>query len=303
MHAPLPMKTEPGFTVSMPDWVGRLMAFRGSDAYRPAEAVAQSLRHLETNDATAAVGDIYQPTIPLVTYEIAPGIRKRLFFELIAWTDAEMTVKLDELDRFLAVFSTDVPRRSFLPGISPHAPQTVGRFLLEAACERAARHNMPVAIHLAESPEEMQLLHDGSGSMVERLRLFDPHYDPARVRLGRRPLDYLRFFESVGCFPVSIVHGNYLDDAEMRFLADHADRFTLVHCPRCCAYFRFPVFPIRKLLGRGVRIALGTDSRASCPDLEIAHEADFLRQRHPWLDEETLHTMLTVNGSVALGLA
>jgi aminodeoxyfutalosine deaminase len=57
------------------------------------------------------------------------------------------------------------------------------------------------------------------------------------------------------------------------------------------------------LIGRGVRVALGTDSLASNPDLSILAEARFLRAIHPDLDGSTILKMATLWGAEALGWA
>ncbi|MGH7200725.1 MAG: amidohydrolase family protein, partial [Planctomycetaceae bacterium] len=46
----------------------------------------------------------------------------------------------------------------------------------------------------------------------------------------------------------------------------------------------------------------GTDSRASNPDLSLWREVQFLHQRHPDCDPQTLVELATVRGARALGL-
>jgi cytosine/adenosine deaminase-related metal-dependent hydrolase len=48
-------------------------------------------------------------------------------------------------------------------------------------------------------------------------------------------------------------------------------------------------------------VALGTDSLASNPDLDILAEARFLRQHYPEVAPAALLRMLTLNGAEALG--
>jgi cytosine/adenosine deaminase-related metal-dependent hydrolase len=128
----------------------------------------------------------------------------------------------------------------------------------------------------------------------------DPSYNTNKIKLGKRPLDYLRFFKSAGTFQVSIVHGNYLDDTELNFLSENKDRFTLIHCPRSHNYFGFPSFPIKKIIDKKIQLAIGTDSNASSPCSNITNEYNFIKQQN-WLTDETITTMLTQNGFQALG--
>ena len=93
------------------------------------------------------------------------------------------------------------------------------------------------------------------------------------------------------------VHGNYLDPADTPFLPSQ----TVVICPRTHAAFGHAAHPFPHFLQRGVRIALGTDSLASNPDLDILAEARFLRAHYPEVEPAMLLRMLTLSGAEALG--
>jgi cytosine/adenosine deaminase-related metal-dependent hydrolase len=51
-----------------------------------------------------------------------------------------------------------------------------------------------------------------------------------------------------------------------------------------------------------VRVAVGTDSRASNPDLSIWEELRFVRQRYPELSDEAVLRMGTLDAAAALGI-
>ena len=55
-------------------------------------------------------------------------------------------------------------------------------------------------------------------------------------------------------------------------------RMAVVYCPRTHAWFGHPPYPLEKMLAAGVPVALGTDSRASSPDLSLLAE---MRARRP----------------------
>jgi cytosine/adenosine deaminase-related metal-dependent hydrolase len=75
----------------------------------------------------------------------------------------------------------------------------------------------------------------------------------------------------------------------------------MVYCPRTHAHFREQPHPFRQLLAQGTRVALGTDSRASNPDLDLLAEARFLHQQYPEVDCAALLRMATLSGAEALG--
>src|SRR5690606_5974673 len=54
-------------------------------------------------------------------------------------------------------------------GISPHAPYSVSPPLIRELVSVASQRGMPVTMHLAESPEEIELLRDGKGPFQKLL--------------------------------------------------------------------------------------------------------------------------------------
>ena len=170
-----------------------------------------------------------------------------------------------------------------VPGLSPHAPYSVRSTQYSVL----STQSLPIVTHLAETQAELELLRSHSGPFVDFLKELNV-WDP--TGLIAHPLEIVRLFPR-GIF----VHGNYLDPATP-FLPTQ----SLVVCPRTHAAFghaRHP-FPAMK-----VRVALGTDSLASNPDLDILAEARFLRRHYPEVAPAAILRMLTLNGAEALGFA
>ena len=71
--------------------------------------------------------------------------------------------------------------------------------------------------------------------------------------------------------------------------------------PRTHAAFGHADHPFREFIRRGVRVALGTDSLASNPDLDVLAEARFIYHRYPDVPGDWLLRAATVNGACALG--
>jgi cytosine/adenosine deaminase-related metal-dependent hydrolase len=185
------------------------------------------------------------------------------------------------------------------PGLSPHAPYTAPIELVEAAAELSRREGVPLAMHLAESWEEIELLQAASGPFYEFLYELAP-WMPGLIPRGLRPLDYL---ERLAAAPRALViHGNYLDEDEIALLAERAKTMSVVYCPRTHAYFRHGRYPLEAMLSRGVRVALGTDSRASNPDLSLWEEMRFVAQHFPGVPPAAILHMATQTGAAALGL-
>ena len=182
-------------------------------------------------------------------------------------------------------------------GLSPHAPYSVGGELFAEVVRLSKAGDVPVAMHLAETQEELELLAAGTGPLVE---LFSEWglWTPGQRAAFQSPLEAL---QQLSVLPrVLVIHGNYLTPDELDFLAGK-DQFSVVFCPRTHSYFQHEPYPLGELLKRGIRVALGTDSRASNPDLNLLAEVQHVAQLHPEIAPCTLLEMATRHGAEALG--
>jgi aminodeoxyfutalosine deaminase len=183
-------------------------------------------------------------------------------------------------------------------GLSPHAPYSVHLDLLEKIIELSVRRQFPLAMHLAESREEIQWLEEGNGPFKDLLNDLGVN-DPAAASHCPRPLDYLEMLAVAS--RVLIIHGNYLSRDEIGLLADHAETMALVYCPRTHQYFGHDRYPLERMLTSGVTVCLGTDSRASSPDLDLLAEIRHVRQHYPELNPGIVLQLGTLLGAKALG--
>ena len=98
-----------------------------------------------------------------------------------------------------------------------------------------------------------------------------------------------------------MIHGNYLAADELEFLALERDGMSLVYRPRTHAYFGHDPYPLAKLLALGASVALGTDSRASNPDLSVLAEMRHVARSHRSIPPEVVLSLGTRAGARALG--
>lgn len=182
-------------------------------------------------------------------------------------------------------------------GLSPHASYSVHPELYERLIDLAVEANAPVAVHLAETRDELELLRHGRGPLVEQLHKFGAWRD-GLLPTGLTVLDYLTPLAAAD--RGLVIHGNYLTDAEIDFLAGQSN-LSVVYCPRTHFAFDHAPHPWRRLIAAGVRVALGTDSRASNPDLSLWNEVQLLARTFPEVDPSLLIRMATLNGAQALG--
>ncbi|HBH50944.1 MAG TPA: chlorohydrolase [Planctomycetaceae bacterium] len=185
-----------------------------------------------------------------------------------------------------------------IPGLSPHAPYSVHPELLTGLVDLACRWRVPLAMHVAETQAERQLLAGQGGELAEFLKRLGV-WNPEPFRGEWEVFDIL---QELARGPRGlVVHGNYLAERERAFLAD-CPQLSVVYCPRTHAQFGHVSHPWRDLLRRGVNVALGTDSRASNPDLSLWGELQYLRVVCPDVAPEQLLDLGTRRGARALGL-
>jgi len=282
---------EPG--IRLPDWIRLVIADRRGRAGSPASAIQQGLIESAAAGVTA-VGEIATAGWRLV--EDAPAVGVTAFQESIALSPEATESAIERARASLQESKQDLRYR---PGLSPHAPYTVHPLLCERLIELAAQENLPVAMHLAESPEEIELLATGNGGLGEMLSDLG-FWREGVIARGARPLDYLRVLS--GAPRALVIHGNYLQADELDFLAQHAEQMSLVYCPRTHAYFGHASYhSITDLQRRGVNVCLGTDSRASNPDLSLWNEMRFVAGRHPELAGDLILALGTSGAARALG--
>lgn len=181
-------------------------------------------------------------------------------------------------------------------GVSPHAPYSVDQRDFAAAIELTNQQNLPLATHLSELPFEGDFLRDKAGPLRELLDRIGTWSDDIETFPGSP----IKFAEGIGLLesPSLLAHVNYCDDEELALLA--RGRASVVYCPRTHRYFGHPPHRWREMLSAGVNVAVGTDSRASSPDLNLVEEIRLLRAIAADLPALTLWQMVTSRAAKAL---
>lgn len=296
--------------MSLPDWIREVVAWRvagtvgttaaevnaagkAADGSRSEPAklgIDESLRH-----GVTTLGEIATRHWSAHPWQVPP-LNLVVFRELLGLLQDRQRKSEEAMHEHAQAAREAVGQ--WLGGLSPHAPYSVHPATLRAAVALSTRQRLPLAMHLAESREELELLRSGGGPFRKLLDDMSA-WEPGALPTGAVPLDYLKTL--AGGHRSLVIHGNYLDEQEIEFLAAHRDTLSLVYCPRTHAYFDHEPFPLARLLAAGVRVALGTDSRASNPDLDLLAEMRFVAKHHG-LPPDAILRMGTLAGAEALGL-
>jgi 5-methylthioadenosine/S-adenosylhomocysteine deaminase len=181
-------------------------------------------------------------------------------------------------------------------GVSPHAPYTVSGPLYRGVGELARTEGLPVAVHLAESPAETQLLRAADGPFAEAWRR---RGIPLPALPGRSPVAWLAEHGVLGERTLCI-HVVQVDREDVARLA--AAGVAVAHCPLSNLRHGHGSAPLGSLLAAGLRIGLGTDSVVSVNRLDLLAEARAARTLGALSSERAL-ALVTLDGARALGLA
>lgn len=174
-------------------------------------------------------------------------------------------------------------------GVSPHAPYSVSEALYRRVARYAQQERLPIALHLAESQEESELVRYGAGPFAEALRGRGIVVEPRHCS----PVQYLRELGVLRAGTLA-VHCVQVDDADMQTLK--AARVAVVHCPRSNRVHGHGTAPFTAMREVGLTVGIGTDSVVSVGDLDVWAET-----RASWIGTEEALRILTLEGAKALG--
>ena len=243
---------------------------------------------------TAIVGDISNTLVtfgPLARSALAAVV----FYEVIRFNAFDPFAVVEEARRRIdELRPTDRVRAS----LAAHAPYSVAPLVLRAIRQSIDRDPFaPCSIHLSESVEEVEFIRTGGGPWRAFLEEVGS-WNAAWVAPGGSPVEFL---DDSGFLDARVlaVHGVQMTAADLQRLA--ARGTTLVTCPRSNGHTGAGAPPIQEFYDSGVRVAVGTDSLASAPDLNVFAELATMRALAPRVPAASLLESATREGARALG--
>jgi 5-methylthioadenosine/S-adenosylhomocysteine deaminase len=282
---------EPG---DFPSWIRQLITLKAARTPEQVLAAArQGLRDCwamgvttvaDTGDSGAVIQALHELGGSGIAYhEVfgpAPALCQTQFSQWLA--------RLDQLRRFSGA--------RIKLGASPHAPFSVSGPLYRLVARYAEAEGLPLAVHLAESAEESQLLGEAEGGFA---RMWEGRSIARPSLPGRTPVEWLDQHGVLG--PETLcIHTVQVSPQDIATLARR--QVAIAHCPRSNRAHRHGDAPLRDLLHAGLRLGVGTDSVASVAPLDLRAEARTARELAALSPDATLDLM-TRGAARALGLA
>jgi cytosine/adenosine deaminase-related metal-dependent hydrolase len=296
VHLELSDLSRPAQPETLADWLGDVVKQSPPPGEAGEQRVAQAI---ETGVqqclrfGVTSIGDIGQ-RCALTRNLLRDGpLRVVSYGEVLA-----MAARRAMLEPRLAVAADQSERSEKLTiGISPHAPYSVEIPGYRRCLEEARKHALPIATHLAESAGEAEFLSNHTGplrDLWQRIGGWDdavPKFSGGPIRMAQS-LGYLDYSKTL------LAHVNHCDDDELTILA--AGKASVVYCPRTHAYFGHPPHRWREMLQLGINVAIGTDSCASSPDLNLVDDLRLLHQLAPDMPPRQLWQLATTRASRAI---
>jgi aminodeoxyfutalosine deaminase len=283
-------------------WINLVTAKRDTFTEAMWQESARRGLHLMLKSGTTAVADIVtdygvlQPTA-------RSGIGGVSYLEIVfedaqSWSDRGRTKLLAGLDGAPAGRAV---------GVSPHTPYTVSTAVFADCVALARDRGLRTHTHIAESAAEVEYVAKGTGPFAETMTRFGKSME--LIRDGGSGLSPVGYLDRLGVLGPD-VHGAHCVHC------DGTDRATLrergVYTALCVRSNRILLAgepPVADYLREGSPFAIGTDSLASSPSLDLLEETAALRDlarsqgyAEPDLDQRML-TAATLGGAGAMGAA
>jgi 5-methylthioadenosine/S-adenosylhomocysteine deaminase len=271
-------------------WLGRLIERLPEKEAWTAEAARDSAREaLEAGTTFMAESSPYGECLPALAESGMAGTVYAEFFPRDIGTPEEAVEY---------IFQRTGSLRQGLPPrvdarVSVHAVYTVDPVSAGLAAERARGGDETLAIHLSESPEEIEFVREGTGGLSDIFGSND------WGGTGQTPV---AFAEEIGLLFPGVIAAHVatgIGEGEISTLAAHG--VAAAHCPRSNDYLGCAVSPILQMMERGVRVGMGTDGLWSSPSMNLFEETLFALGLHG-LDGATALALATIGGAQALGI-
>src|SRR5215218_11024150 len=177
--------------------------------------------------------------------------------------------------------------------ISVHSPYTVDPESSRLASRRTRELGWRLAIHLSESPEEVEFVREGSGGLAD---IFGRNEWGG---VGLSPVGYAQSIELLAPETIAAHLATGVSEEDVEILVRTG--VAAAHCPRSNEFLNCGISPVPLMMERGVRVGMGTDGLWSSPSMNLFEETLFAVKLHGF-DGALGLELATLEGARALGI-
>jgi cytosine/adenosine deaminase-related metal-dependent hydrolase len=229
------------------------------------------------------------------------GVRGIMYQEVFGPDPSQAETAMRELEERIDALQREQTELVSL-GVSPHAPYTVSDPLYDAAARFAKSHDLPLAMHIAESQAEFEIVTSGTGDFAEGLKRRGIKVSPR----ARSPIALLEERGALERGPL-LIHCVRVDANDIAIMARR--NCSVAHCPASNAKFGHGIAPLLPLLAAGIKVGMGSDSVASNNRMDILDEGRLsvlihraAARRHDAFGAHDALQLATIGGARALGI-
>jgi cytosine/adenosine deaminase-related metal-dependent hydrolase len=302
-HTHLELTAMRGFleNCQFPEWIDKLRQSRNEVMDRDALLDSARFGILEGIEAgITTYADTCSSGVALEAMRDA-GVRGIMYQEVFGPDPSQVEIAMRELEDRMEALTLQQTELVSL-GVSPHAPYTVSDPLYDATARFANSRQLPLAMHIAESETEFDLVTRGTGDFAERWRR-------RGIPVSSRARSPIALLEGRGALErgALLIHCVRVDSDDIGIIARH--RCAVAHCPASNAKFGHGIAPLLPLIAAGIRVGIGSDSVASNNRMDILDEARLAvlihraaTRRHDTFGAHGALQLATIGGARALGI-
>ena len=200
------------------EWIGNLIQRRidaqrdGREPILVRQAIEEGIETLKAAGVTH-VGDISNTGLSVEPL-LDSGLSGVVYLEVIGIIPDDPLVSFDRVRQLLEKYRP-LEKNGMKIGITPHAPYSTDPKAFRAVAEYCLKEDVPVCVHLAESPYEYQALNEGTGPFFE-----------LSTKMGFEPppipkLSSVAYMESLGILETRplLVHMVHVSDQDLDTIA------------------------------------------------------------------------------------
>ncbi len=302
-HTHLELTAMRGFLedLDFADWIDRLRQSRNEILQSPILLDSARLGILEGLEAgITTYADTCSSGVALQAMREL-NVRGVMYQETFGPDPAACDAAIQALESLLDTFT---PQQTNLVklGVSPHAPYTVSNSLYKATAKLARDRRLPLAMHIAESAAEEDIVVRGEGLFADRWR-------KRGIEVKKRARSPIALLENQDVLQSGslLIHCVRVDDEDIKTIARRG--CSVAHCPASNAKFGHGVAPLLPMISAGIPVGIGSDSVASNNRMDILDEARLavlthraITRRHDAFGAHQALALATIGGAQALGI-
>lgn len=198
------------------------------------------------------------------------GLRSVIYREVGAMDKARIEHAMKAVDAEITQWREAAAGSLVSIGIAPAHLFDCHPEVMRRVSEYATRENIPVAMHLAGSREEVAFVKHGSSLFsVNRAKRGFVEVPPW-LPTGVSPVKYAQNWDAFEAPNVMVIHGVHVSDEDIKIMKKHD--VSVAACPRSNAQLGMGLPPLNEYLRANIRIGFGTDSPAATDSSDLLTE-------------------------------